>query len=601
MSAGGIRAGRAFVELGAHDAPLAQVLRRAQARLQTFGAQLAGIGGALLGAGGAGLAALAWPLKLAANMEQTKIAFEVMLGSADKAADMLGKLQTMAAKTPFETTQLADTAKLLLGFGVEAADILPTLQMLGDVASGDADKFGRLALAFGQASAKGRVMGGEVLQMTEAMFNPLKVLSEATGESMTALQKRMEAGKVSIDELRQAFQIATSQGGTFFQSMERQSATAIGKWSTLKDAITTAVMPIGEALIPLVNQLLDTVTPLLSKFGQWVSANRQLAVVAATGSVALVGVGAALVGVGGGLALSMSALGGFSTLLVQLGGIATAVASPLGMVAVAAAGAAALAVDWTKFGENAMATWGALKDAIASGDLELAFGVVTAGLNLQWVQATQGFMAVWRNALQFVSDSWATTTAGVMNFWDQAISWIFGTFDALVTFLRQLGASISQLFGTSRAEATATISTLQAAYNERAKLRGDAAGAANEERNRQRNEKILGNQAAADAATKAAQEKLDRAKAEFAAVQSEAKKAAEEAAKPSAKAEEVKQAAKAARTESAKFSSAGSFSASAARGLGATTIADRTAKATERTAVATETIAGKVTTGVAFS
>ncbi len=53
----------------------------------------------------------------------------------------------------------------------------PVLQALGDVAAGDREKFHRLSLAFGQTQAKGRLMGQEVLQMTEAGFDPLQQIS----------------------------------------------------------------------------------------------------------------------------------------------------------------------------------------------------------------------------------------------------------------------------------------------------------------------------------------------------------------------------------------------------------------------------------------
>lgn len=58
-AAQGIRAGRAFVELFADDKRLVRGLRRAQAKLQAFGAAVRGMGLRVAAAGAAMLAPLA--------------------------------------------------------------------------------------------------------------------------------------------------------------------------------------------------------------------------------------------------------------------------------------------------------------------------------------------------------------------------------------------------------------------------------------------------------------------------------------------------------------------------------------------------------------
>jgi tape measure domain-containing protein len=158
--------------------------------------------GALLAAATAGVGIGGWGLKLAADAEMSQVAFETMLGSAEKAKKMLADLKEFGAKTPFEFPQLRDNAKLLLNFGISADQIMPTLQMLGDVAGGDGEKLNGLTLAFAQMSSAGRLMGQDLLQMINAGFNPLQEISRTTGESMADLKKRMEAGGITVEERR---------------------------------------------------------------------------------------------------------------------------------------------------------------------------------------------------------------------------------------------------------------------------------------------------------------------------------------------------------------------------------------------------------------
>jgi tape measure domain-containing protein len=267
MSASGIRAGKAFVEIGANSAPLSAALARISGRINAFGAGLGklAMGAAAVGAGAGAL--LAWPLKLASDLEQSTAKFTTMLGSADAATKMLKSIREMAAATPFETADLISAGETLLNFGVSAEEILPTLQKLGDASGGNAERFQSLALVFGQVAANGRLMGGDVLQMVNAGFNPLMEIAQRTGESMTDLRKRMEQGGIGIDEVKQAFTDATGPGGRFFGLMDAQSKTLAGRFSTLKDSIAEALMPLGEYLLPIMKTAVSAATAAIQNIG----------------------------------------------------------------------------------------------------------------------------------------------------------------------------------------------------------------------------------------------------------------------------------------------------------------------------------------------
>lgn len=191
------------------------------------------------------------------ELEQNTVAFETMLGSAVKAKQLLTDIRTLEAKTPLTTSDLTSSAKTLLSYGITLEKIIPTQKMLGDVALGNKDKFDRLNLAYGQTIAKGRLMGQEVLQMVETGFNPLKVISETTGESMLVLTKRMEAGGISAEEVSNAFIKATSSGGMFFNAMDNQSKTLVGMWSTLRSKVEKILTDIGTPLLGSIKGFID--------------------------------------------------------------------------------------------------------------------------------------------------------------------------------------------------------------------------------------------------------------------------------------------------------------------------------------------------------
>jgi len=179
----------------------------------------------------------AYGLKSASDMEGLRTSFDVMLGSAEKGAKLFKELSTMANITPFDTEDLAQASKTLLGFGVSQEKILPFLKMMGDISMGNKEKLQGLTLAFSQTQAAGRLMGQDLLQMINQGFNPLQIISKKTGESMGQLKKRMEDGKISSEEVAEAFKIATSEGGQFYQGMEKGSKSFAGLMSTVSDNV----------------------------------------------------------------------------------------------------------------------------------------------------------------------------------------------------------------------------------------------------------------------------------------------------------------------------------------------------------------------------
>ena len=216
---------------------------------------LAGAIGSVTAALGAGAVA---GMKYNASIETYQTSFEVMTGSAEKAAEVIDRLKKVGAETPFELPDLADTTQLLMNYGFTADEAMDKMMMLGDISQGSADKMSRIATAYGQMSSAGKVQLEDIKQMIEAGFNPLQEISETTGESMSSLYDRISKGTISVDEITASMQRATAEGGKYYQSMEKQSQTFSGLISTLKD---NAQQLLGEVVQPISDSMVSTLLP----------------------------------------------------------------------------------------------------------------------------------------------------------------------------------------------------------------------------------------------------------------------------------------------------------------------------------------------------
>lgn len=224
-------------------------------KMQDAGSKLTGVTTAF-----AGVAAIG--VKYNASMETYSTSFETMTGSAEKAAEIMQQLQKIGAETPFEFEDLAKTTNTLMQFGFTADEAIESMQMLGDISQGSAQKMDSITRAFGKMSSSGKVSLEDINMMIDAGFNPLQEISQTTGESMADLYARISDGAMSVDEITASMQRATSEGGMYFQSMDKQSQTFSGQLSTLSDNaqsflgnITSGIFEkLAQDILPKVNE-----------------------------------------------------------------------------------------------------------------------------------------------------------------------------------------------------------------------------------------------------------------------------------------------------------------------------------------------------------
>ena len=100
-----------------------------------------------------------------ATIEQLKTSFEVMTGSAEKAAEVVERLRVMGAETPFEFTDLASITQMLMQYGFTADEAIDRMTMLGDIAQGNRAALDSIALGYAQMSSAGKVNLVDIKQM----------------------------------------------------------------------------------------------------------------------------------------------------------------------------------------------------------------------------------------------------------------------------------------------------------------------------------------------------------------------------------------------------------------------------------------------------
>ena len=187
-------------------------------------------------------------ITMGAEMEQTRLTYQTLLGDAAQGNKLMSDLIQLAAVTPLQTEQVLRASRQLLAFGFAANEVEGTIRRLGDISVATGSDLQLFTRNFAQIKTLGRLVARDLWGMTNAGFNPLNEIIKRTGETMEQAMDRMTKGGISFKEVEQAVIDATSATGRFGGIMEKSSKTLIGRWSTLVSNIKLSAATMGESV-----------------------------------------------------------------------------------------------------------------------------------------------------------------------------------------------------------------------------------------------------------------------------------------------------------------------------------------------------------------
>jgi tape measure domain-containing protein len=216
-------------------------------------AMVGGLAGAAYGLYNVGASAL----KAAGEMEQNRVAFTTMLGSAEKANALLQDMTKFAATTPFQLSEVVTAGKQLTAFGFQQNEIINNMRMLGDVAAGLSQPVGDMVYLFGQIKTQGTAYTQDLMQFANRGVPIYEELAKVLNISTSQVKEFASQGKIGFKEIEKAFKNMTAEGSQFGGLMDAQSDTMLGKWSNFADNMDRIYTRMGDAASGDVKDLID--------------------------------------------------------------------------------------------------------------------------------------------------------------------------------------------------------------------------------------------------------------------------------------------------------------------------------------------------------
>lgn len=596
MGASEIRAGKAYVEMATKDKGFAAGLRKGLAELHAFGAAVAGVGSKIFNFGMLLDGALKKTGTMFANAGSELYVASQRMGMP---VETLVQLRAAAARTGVEVEDLEKGFRFMNRsidhFARGAPDAVRT--------------FRRLGLTIGDLDNKNMAEQFEVIAQALADIpNPgtrAAMALEVFGRGGAGLLPLLNQGAEGIRRLR------AQANSPWTTAMARDAHELQLALSALWRGLKSIVIVIGSAFAPGMRDTANLISHVLVGVRDWISRNKALFQLLGMLAIGLITVGAALVGVGRGMSLVAAAGRGLLTLIPMIFG---ALLSPATLIigAIAMIGTYLLTMTETgrevlgklgeAFGEIADVageTWTGISEAIEDGDWAGAIEIAVAGMRLAWRQLTRSLGEIWT---RFVN--WFSMQATHMI--RLAESMAQGFYDAIAAVLQLRGLTDRPNREAIDEEAYETERRRNQIINQQ--LRQHFAAGGTEENLpdylRRSRDRAIGENQAALAAAQASQAEAPSADEEIAELRANLARAIADRRSRLGPLRDVDEegGAPPLPPNEARKAVTGTFSAFALGQMGADTLAERTAHATERTAVNTEEMGrllGSMSQGIA--
>ncbi len=643
MAAGqAIRAGAAYIELTTRDSKLVKGLSNASRKLQAFGASVGAMGLKLTAAGGAIVAPLLGMAKqfadVGANLDdmsqRTGVSVQALSGLGF-AAEMSGSnleqlgsaLFRMRRRIANAATGGGPAARALRDLGIAAGELtqLPVEQQFDQIVralAGVENESLRAQYAFEILGDGAKALmpllnqGADGIEAFRKQARDLGItISDDDAASAAALADAWDILKRSISAV--TIQLGAALAPLLAETIGRaiKFITAIVNWVKQNKALVVTIFKIAAAVVGA--------------------------------GVALIVLGGIISGFGAAISAVVTIVGAVGTAVAILGKIIALLLSPIGLVIVAAvalggyllyaSGLGAKALAW--LGErfetlknDALAAWQGIGDALAAGDLALAAKIVWLTLKMEWkrgihflnglwIGAKEFFLSLWTDAVfgvaKILNNGWAaievgwTETVGFLaDAWSVFTNLLTHTWHNTIGFIKKAWVRLKSLF-SDEVDVDAEVNRINREVSEATGAADqqmlDAVGRRDRER-RERREQIerdragvestLGDMQAEEHARRQQQfaDDLAATEGELAGARKEWQDAIAEAAKKRAAAEtgeperlkgiedSLSTSGGVLEEEQRKVEAKGTFNALAARGLGADSLAERTARAAEQIA-----------------
>lgn len=199
-----------------------------------------------------------------AEIEKAQLTYQAMLGSKDQSELFVNDLRAFENQSPFMFSDIDTGAKSLLGSGMDASQVMPTMNAIGEAVAGvggDSQQFAAVADAFRLIQTTGQLSLAAVDQLSKNGINALDLLGEQAGLSAEEMRAQIEAGAISADQAIAG--LVQGMNTQYSGSMEEMA----GSWEQTVSRMVKAQKSAGYEMVA---PFMDSVKQVMNQFSAFI-------------------------------------------------------------------------------------------------------------------------------------------------------------------------------------------------------------------------------------------------------------------------------------------------------------------------------------------
>ena len=216
----------------------------------------------------------------AMNLEKARFQLQGLLKDTKKVEDVMENVKTSVDGTAYGLDQAAVVASMFAATGMEAGEKMEgALRAVAGTAAMTSADYQRVGLIFTQIAGQGRLMGNDLLQLSNLGINAAATLGEHFGKTEAEIRDMVSKGQISFEMFAEAMDSA------FGEHAAKANATFTGAMANVKAALARIGAEFVSPLIvengPLVrffnvlreriNEVKETIGPIAKTFTDFVS------------------------------------------------------------------------------------------------------------------------------------------------------------------------------------------------------------------------------------------------------------------------------------------------------------------------------------------
>ncbi|GGG15783.1 hypothetical protein [Paenibacillus aceti] len=258
--------------------------------------------------------------------------YAVAKSTNNSVEDSVGLVEELSERWSLNRATVADTVKTYLSAGLTLEETKNMMIATADAAAYNREAHYTLEQAMLQ-TARGIKQGNSNLTDAAGITTNLSVMYDRFAKTLgTTAGKLTETGKIQA-----AYNGMMAEAAMFAGNADEAMAGYAGTQATFNSTIEQARTEIGGAFLPILQDLLDGITPLIKGTAEWATENKDIAVGIGAASLAFTSFIAVVGALSAAFIVLKSAMGGVGLLLTLVGAVAAGVTA-YGVAADKAAG-----------------------------------------------------------------------------------------------------------------------------------------------------------------------------------------------------------------------------------------------------------------------